>query len=293
MFVNKGFTNAGAPPKLKGALIGEPIPLDDDFEHTMAALSWQVELGATEAIGDVPLNRYEAAKPTLPPINGPGPTSVPPSVSAPSQTPVNPVSQAVTLAREMAALAGDLAALKASMGAFDQCDLKKGARNLVFADGNPAARVMVIGEAPGRDEDIAGAPFVGRAGHLLDKMLAAIGMSRTSEQPSSAVYIANVLPWRPPQNREPTSDEIAMMLPFLKRHIDLVAPEIIVPMGNSACLALLGKKGITRLRGNWTNIEGRPALPMCHPAYLLRTPIAKRGAWADLQALKKRLDQTE
>jgi uracil-DNA glycosylase len=167
--------------------------------------------------------------------------------------------------------------------------MKKGARNFVFADGNPAARVMVIGEAPGRDEDLEGKPFVGRAGQLLDRMLSAIGLARTAHHRDEAVYITNVLPWRPPSNRDPEPGEIAMMLPFLRRHVELAAPDLLVLMGNISCAAVLGTRGILRLRGNWTTGFGLPALPMTHPAYLLRNPAAKREAWADLLSLKARL----
>ena len=175
--------------------------------------------------------------------------------------------------------------MQAAMGLYDHCDLKRGARNLVFCDGVAGARVMVIGEAPGRDEDLAGKPFVGRAGQLLDRMLAAIGLSRRE-----SVYITNVLPWRPPQNRDPLPAEIAMMLPFLERHVALAAPEVLVLMGNIACQAVLGRKGITRLHGQWAEAWGKPVLPMFHPAYLLRQPGEKKKAWADLLALKARLE---
>jgi DNA polymerase len=143
---------------------------------------------------------------------------------------------------------------------------------------------MFVGEAPGRDEDQQGKPFVGRAGQLLDRMLEPVGLRR-----SENVYITNVLPWRPPQNRDPKPDEIAMLRPFLKRHIALAKPDVLVIVGNISCQALLGKRGITRLRGQWTEAEGRPALPMFHPAYLLRNPPAKREAWSDMLELKARL----
>ena len=170
------------------------------------------------------------------------------------------------------------------MEAFSHCDLKLGASQLVFADGRPGARVMIVGEAPGRDEDRAGRPFVGRAGQLLDRMLAAIGLGR-----DASVYITNVMPWRPPQNRDPRPEEIAMMKPFLARHVALAAPDLLVLVGNISCQAVLGKRGITRLRGTWQEALGRPALPMLHPAYLLRQPLAKRETWADLLALQARL----
>ncbi len=252
---------------------------ESGFEQALAALEWQVELGATEAVGDHPINRYEVEVAAVKPR--PVVAKAMPSPAAP-KGPELAIAEAVSVAGQ----SSDLQALRAGIDAFDHCALKKGARNLVFADGDPVARLMIVGEAPGRDEDIEGLPFVGRAGHLLDKMLAAIGMSRKSEQAETAVYITNVLPWRPPQNRDPEADEIAMLLPFVKRHIELVQPDVLVPMGNTACHALLGKKGITRLRGNWGQAFGKPVLPMFHPAYLLRNPAAKREAWADLLALR-------
>ena len=247
-----------------------------EFHTAKALLEWQVELGATEAVGDVPVDRYEVpdvvAKPIEPAI--PSPTAA---------MAVDPVSEA----ENAAASAGSLETLRAAMDAFEHCELKRGARNLVFADGDPAARLMIVGEAPGRDEDREGRPFVGRAGQLLDRMLAAIDMSRDATL--APVYITNVLPWRPPQNRDPKPEEIAMLRPFLARHIALAAPDFLVLMGNISCQAVLGKRGITRLRGHWVEAFGKPALPMFHPAYLLRNPAAKREAWADLLSLKARL----
>ena len=189
----------------------------------------------------------------------------------------------------MAGTCTDLTALRAAMAAFEHCELKKGARNLVFGDGNPAARLMIIGEAPSRDEDIEGRPFVGRSGQLLDRMLAAIGLSRDAIAAPDAAYITNVMPWRPPGNHDPDEDAIAMMRPFLMRHIAIVKPAVIIAAGNTACAALLGKRGILRLRGTWAEIEGVPVMPMIHPADLLRTPAARRDAWADLLAVKAKL----
>ncbi|NOX72608.1 MAG: uracil-DNA glycosylase [Alphaproteobacteria bacterium] len=244
-------------------------------------LGWQVDLGVSDAIGEVPVNRYEVV------VEAKKPKPKAPPPVAPPEPQGN--GAAIAAARQMAAAAPDLIALKSAMAAYDHCELKKGARNLVFADGNPTARLMVIGEAPGRDEDRLGFPFVGKAGQLLDNMLAAIDLSRKAEDAENAVYITNVLPWRPPQNRDPSPDEIAMMLPFLARHIELVQPDFLVLMGNITCQALLGKRGITRLRGNWETVQGIPAMPMTHPAYLLRTPEAKREAWLDLQDIRARL----
>jgi len=256
-----------------------------DASAALAALEWQFEMGVDEAISETPINRYDQPK-SLPKM---GASSNIKPVEMPKPLPV--ADSAADVARLMAARCDDLAALRNAIGVFDHCALKKGARNLVFADGNPVARVMVIGEAPGRDEDMQGKPFVGRAGQLLDKMFAAIGLSRTGETPEDALYITNVMPWRPPQNREPTHDEIAMMMPFLERHIALVNPDILVLMGNTACSAILGKKGITRLRGKWTEAFGKPVLPMFHPAALLRDGMKKRDAWADLLALKAKLEE--
>jgi len=255
---------------------------DMDFHQLRALLEWQVELGATEAIGEHPVNRYDAL-------------DVAPTVVAkvraaqPEGTPMAKALDPIDIARAVAGAAENLEGLRAALANYDHCDLKRGARNLVFSDGNPEARVMIIGEAPGRDEDLQGKPFVGRAGQLLDRMLAAIDMGRDEPDPGKSVYITNILPWRPPQNRDPEPGEIAMMLPFVARHVELVDPDVLVLMGNVSCLALLGRKGITRLRGTWTEALGRPALPMLHPAYLLRSPHAKREAWHDLLMLQARL----
>ncbi|TCM83488.1 uracil-DNA glycosylase [Rhodovulum steppense] len=254
--------------------------------HTaLALLEWQIELGATEAIGETPVNRYEAA-----PV---APLAVAPQPSRPAM-PLAPAPEAdpVLVARAAAAGAADRDGLRAALAAYEHCELKKGAKSLVFSDGNPAARVMVIGEAPGRDEDIQGKPFVGRAGQLLDRMFASIGLDRAAPDPARALYITNVLPWRPPQNRDPEPQEVAMMLPFLERHVALIDPQVLVLMGNHSCGALLGRKGITRLRGHWAQALGRPVLPMFHPAFLLRNPIAKREAWHDLLMLQARLRET-
>ena len=243
-----------------------------------AALEWQVALGADEAILDAPVDR----------------TVVPDTPSEPTrqaQADAAPGVDAVAVARGLAEAAQTLDDLKAAMQGYDHCELKLGAKQLVFADGQPSARVMIVGEAPGRDEDLQGKPFVGRAGQLLDLMFSHIGLSRDAPGGAAALYITNVLPWRPPQNRDPKPDEMAMMMPFLERHVALIDPDFIVAMGNHACQALLGKRGITRLRGNWGEAMGKPVLPMFHPAYLLRTPEAKREAWADLLALKKKLGE--
>ena len=259
----------------------------------MAALAWQVELGADEAICDAPVNRYREETPP-PPVEAPAPAPAPAQTPAPASVHAAPASapseaDPVAEARARAAGAATLGALAAAMADYDGCELKQGARSFVFADGNPQARVMVVGEAPGRDEDLQGRPFVGRAGQLLDRMFAAIGLSRTSADPAQALYITNLLPWRPPQNRDPSPQELAMMTPFVTRHIELADPAIVVTMGRFSLQALTGLSGITRVRGRWTQAAGRPCLPMLHPAYLLRNPASKREAWADLLELKARL----
>jgi uracil-DNA glycosylase family 4 len=259
--------------------MGIATDIAGDWHAALAALEWQVDCGVDEAIGDAPVNRYDLAAEAPRPV--------------PVRTEAAPVATAggdpAAVAKAQAGLAGTLADLHAALAGFDLCDLKKGARNTVFADGNPAARVLVLGEAPGAEEDREGRPFVGRAGQLLDKMFAAIGLSRTSPDPAAALYITNVMPWRPPGNRDPEPAEIAMMLPFVERHIALMDPEVIVVMGNTPLFALTGSKGILRVRGTWGQALGKPLLPMTHPAYLLRNPAAKREAWADLLSLQARL----
>ena len=259
------------------------------YHDALAMLDWQIELGADEAILDAPVDRFaleDQPKPASPPGPGMAPASTPAGQPA---APRPAAVDATEVARAAAAAATDLPALKAAMEAFPHCPLRETAKQLVFADGNPAARVMIVGEAPGREEDQQGKPFVGRAGQLLDRMLAAIGMDRRAEDPAHAVYITNMLPWRPPQNRDPTPEELAMLGPFIRRHIELADPDILVLMGNWACQGLLGRKGITRMRGQWAEVMDRPAIPMFHPAYLLRKPHDKAKAWEDLLSHQARL----
>ena len=182
------------------------------------------------------------------------------------------------------------------MQEFEGCSLKHTAMNLVFGDGNPEASIMFIGEAPGADEDRQGRPFVGVSGQLLDKMIAAVGLDRTS------VYITNILPWRPPGNRKPTTNEVTICLPFIRRHIELVAPRVLVLVGGTAASALLGRtEGITKLRGKWLNYRPEeeddareiPCMPLYHPAYLLRQPALKREAWRDILAIQERLNSLD
>jgi DNA polymerase len=277
--------------------IADEIMAPDGWHAALAALAWQYDLGAVEAIGESGVDAFalpaEAPRPARaqPPASGPAAAAAaaatgPASAGADRAAPVD----AVAAARGAAAAAATLPELRAALAAYPHCELRQGARNLVFADGLPGARVLVLGEAPGRDEDLEGRPFVGRAGQLLDRMFAAIGLARSAPDRERALYITNVMPWRPPQNRDPSPEEIAMMQPFVARHIALADPELVVVMGNVPLQALLGLKGITRARGQWAEALGRPVLPMFHPAFLLRQPLMKREAWADLLALRARLE---
>lgn len=249
----------------------------DTYWSDRASLEWQVEMGATEAMLDAPLNRYEVpdkiAKPEPVDVKG-GPPPVPVAVEV----------DTAAEAKIAASGAADLDGLRAALMAFPHCDLKRGARNLVFAEGDPAARVMIIGEVPSRDEDRAGKPLVGDARALLDTMFGAIGLEVASQ-----VYMTAAFPW-PAGLEMPAAKDIAMIKPFLERHITLANPDVVVLMGNTACQMLLGQGGLTRLRGTWAEVLGRPAMPMSHPAQLLRNASLKRDAWADLLALKAKLE---
>lgn len=257
-----------------------------DAATALALLDWQREMGADEPILDAPVDRYAEMTPVPAPAS---PQAAAPGMPAPPAMAPAPEIDLPAQATAMAARAGSLSELAEIMQGFDGLDIRRGARNFVFADGNPGARVMILGEAPGEEEDRQGRPFVGRAGQLLDQMFAAIGLSRQAVDAERALYITNVLPWRPPGNRRPEQAEIDAMLPFVARHVELAAPDVLVLMGNTPCQAVLGRQGILRLRGQWTQGFGRPVLPMTHPAYVLRNPIAKRDSWADLLSLQARL----
>jgi len=254
----------------------------------LALLRLQIEWGADEALGEAPVDRL-APRATPPPMR---PSVAPIAPVAPPAVPaLAPAPPAVARAQQLAAAAATREELRAALEAFDDCPLKATATNLVFADGNPEAGLMLIGEGPGAEEDRAGLPFVGPSGKFLDRMLASIGLDR------GKFLITNVIPWRPPGNRNPTDNEVLVCLPFLLRHIALVRPRRLVLLGAMAARAVTGgSAGIRRLRGRWVeaSIPGLerpiPALPMLHPAYLLRTPGAKRDAWADLLLLRRSLD---
>lgn len=248
-------------------------------------LAWYEAMGVDEAVGHEPVDAFAAfaRPPTAPILERKSALPPRPPVSSRAPDAASPVRQA------MVDGAANLAELRIMVEQFDGCTLKRTAKNLCFARGNDEAPLMLIGEAPGRDEDIAGKPFVGRAGQLLDRMLASIGLNE------SQVYISNVVYWRPPGNRTPTPEEVEACAPFLARQIELVAPKVLVLLGGAAAKSMLGtSEGIMRLRGKWLNYGGRggtiSTLATLHPAYLLRNPSAKRLAWRDLLMIKAALD---
>src|SRR5581483_3614206 len=265
------------------ALTPEPAPTLQQL------LAFYVEAGVDCALGEEPVNRLADPDTAPPPrvlAQAPRPAPAAPVLAGLAEPPAP--DAALASAREAARTAPTLEALRALLDKFDGCALRSTATQLVFADGNPKARVMFVGEAPGRDEDIEGLPFVGRSGKLLDRMIAAIGLDR------SKAYIANVIPWRPPGNRTPTPQETQICLPFIQRQIELVNPDILVTLGNPSTQTLLGtREGIMRTRGNWVDYDTGTrvirALPTFHPAYLLRSPSYKRMSWQDLRAIAKAL----
>jgi DNA polymerase len=274
-------------------------------DRTKAArelLAFYLEAGADALLGEEPVDRFGSEQAAAPPATAPVEPPAPrpaiaprsrvsperPAAAPPQAAPASP-DVAIMDARAQARAATSLDELRRILDGFEGCELKRHAKQLVFADGNPQARVMLVGEAPGRDEDQEGLPFVGKSGKLLDLMLKAIGLDRTT------VYIANVIPWRPPGNRTPTPQETQICLPFIQRQIELVDPEVLVCLGNPSSQAVLGlTDGIMRSRGRWmTYNTGRRevrAIATLHPAYLLRQPLQKRLVWRDFLAIKKALN---
>lgn len=261
-------------------------PLND--AEFLSALEWYRAAGVDFAVGEEPVDRFAASRPapraqTLERAEAPAGDQQQPGMAAPAGM----IADAGE-ARALAAGARTLAELEAVMGAWDGCGLKLRATQMAFADGNPAADIMLVGEAPGAEEDKQGKPFVGKAGQLLDRMLAAIGLDRTR------VYICNTVPWRPPGNRNPSPQEMAACQPFLERQIELVAPKIVLTLGAVSSQALFDTTtGIMRLRGQWRGLTigsiETQALATLHPAYLLRTPSAKAHVWKDLLSLKAKM----
>jgi DNA polymerase len=255
-------------------------------------LAFYKDAGVDALVQETPVDRFAGDEPArAAPARAatPRPAASPAPIPAAAQAPAVPEEAALS-ARELARSAKTLDELKELLRGFDGCALKQTATQLVFADGTPGARVMFVGEAPGRDEDIEGLPFVGRSGKLLDRMLAAIGLDRGS------VYIANIIPWRPPGNRTPTPQESAICLPFIQRQIELANPDVVVCLGGPSSQTLLGiKEGITKSRGRWyaygTGQREIRAMATFHPAFLLRSPLQKRLAWRDFLAVRKALDE--
>lgn len=287
--------------------------LPDDRPGLRELLSFYADAGVDEALNEEPVNRFDESatkkpkppRPEAPTARGssgddearqyPGSgvvqhdTARTPPAPSPAMPAAVPDEAQAGFARQLAASAETLDQLREAVASFDGCNLKFTAKNTVFSDGNPQAKLMLVGEAPGRDEDIEGRPFVGRSGQLLDRMLAAIGLDRSS------VYIANVIPWRPPGNRTPTPHETQICRPFIERQIELVNPAVLVHLGGASAKTLLNtSEGILRLRGNWKGYATAsgaviPAMPTLHPAYLLRTPAHKKLAWRDFLEVKMRL----
>ncbi len=266
-----------------------------------ALLAFYAESGVDEALVDEPADRFQATELRAgsrriqqAPASSPGQPAAELTAAPASAIPRTPIAvpdeAQIALARQQAASAATLDELRALMASFDGCNLKFTAKNLVFADGNPAAEIMLVGEAPGRDEDLEGLPFVGRSGQFLDRMLAAIGLDRQS------VYIANVIPWRPPGNRAPTPQETEICRPIIERQIALANPKVLVTLGGPSAKTLLNvTEGIMKLRGGWkTHVTASglaiPTMPTLHPAYLLRNPAHKKFAWRDFLEIKAQLN---
>ncbi len=268
-------------------------------DNASILLEWYTAMGVDETIAETPQDWFaEAPHRDLSPVPISG-MPAPEVKRKPLERAKAPIPQItpqtalgtsadVMAARELARSAASLQELRSLLEGFDGCGLKKTASRLCLSRGSPEARLMLIGEAPGKDEDIQGAPFVGRAGQLLDRMLAAISLTEAD------VYITNLVFWRPPGNRTPSPEEVQVCQPFVERQIELLAPDILVFLGNAAAKQLTGAtEGIMKLRGKWLTYAGIRAMATLHPAYLLRTPIAKRLAWRDLLAIREALDATE
>lgn len=266
----------------------------------LSALEWHIESGVDEALAEEPVNRCALQKepPKTQMIAQTAPAAT--AMSAPNPQPLLGASEAYQAALALAQQADNLDVLKKAIAEFDGLALKQTATNMVFCDGNPAAPVMLVGEAPGADEDRLGRPFVGVSGQLLDVILAAIDRDRKAAEPDKALYISNILNWRPPGNRTPAPGEIEVSLPFIEKHIALVKPKLLILCGGVSAKALLGTTdGISRLRGRWHDYKPQspgigeglsiPAIATYHPAYLLRTPAQKRAVWQDMLCVQQKL----
>ena len=251
-------------------------------QEIQALLEWQFVMGVDEIIGEEPVNRLAPPKPVIAAQTPPATASKKAAAPAPSAS----LAEAVASAQQAAQNARTLEELRHAVEAFDGCPLKKTARNTVFADGATGSDIMLLGEAPGADEDRQGIPFCGASGQLLDKMLASIGLNRAEN-----CYITNMLFWRPPGNRTPTPEELDICRPLVERHIELFAPKLIILVGGTAAKALLKEtRGVMKLRGQQLTYGDTPARVMFHPSYLLRQPLQKKLAWQDLLAIQALLN---
>ncbi len=280
----------------------------------LAALEWHLSIGADEALADYPVDRTVSAAVVMksltangaaPPVSSVSVRSLPvlPPSGVESGADLLGTAQARVEAAKLAASCQNLEELRAAIAGFEGLAIRKTATNMVFADGNPKAKVMLVGEAPGADEDKQGKPFVGVSGQLLDKILHCVGLARTGDTPENSIYISNILNWRPPGNRTPSPAEIDISLPFIERHIALVKPDVLILCGGVSAKGLLGSgDSISKLRGKFhdyrpvtggvsDNTSSIPAIATYHPAYLLRTPSQKAMVWSDMLMLRRRLEQ--
>jgi len=287
---------------------------NDESNRELQLLEWQIAMGADEAVGDESTDWFERSiapqtgkvdqvgknepiMQTAPRVQQPSLSRTVHKIPSPAE-PVTASQDTAGDARKLAAQCNSIDDLTNALKRFDACPLSRTASNLCFIDGNEKAKILMIGEAPGRDEDLQGKPFVGKSGQLLDKMISHIGLSRDNTSPWDSVLISNTVFWRPPGNRKPTESETLMCLPFVNKLIELVAPEIIVCLGATPTQRLTGQTtGITRLRGRWFSYAGTasemPVLATLHPSYLLRQPVQKKLAWQDFLALRQRISDVK
>lgn len=274
------------------------MPISSHIDPVVARglLEFCIETGAAEPIGETTVDRFRLhmeqsasastnsdARPAAESLLQSGQGQV-------GRADHSTESDPVQYAEQAAASSQNLDELHEAIAGYPFCGLREYARNLVFSDGQRGSQVMIVGEAPGGDEDKQGKPFVGASGRLLDRMFLAIDLKRDSEDLAHSLYITNVIPWRPPGNRNPTTQEVRMMTPFAMRHVELARPKLLVAIGNFSCMVFLGQTGVTRLRGKWLEWRGIPVMPTFHPAYLLRSPTKKSDSWKDMIMIRRRLN---
>lgn len=264
-----------------------------------ATLQWYLDNGVDEILGDEPIDHTQM--PVIEPVltsqqqqSAVKPSLTPPPMSQQSPADLMGAAEAMKKAQELAQGCSSTEELKAAIADFDGLSIKKTAMNMVFCDGNPKAPIMLVGESPGGDEDRKGKPFVGVSGQLLDRILASIGLNRQEEDPLKSAYISNILNWRPPGNRTPSQSEIDISLPFIKRHIELIEPKILILLGGVAGKAILDRsESISRLRGSFHDLNGVQTIATYHPEYLLRTPAQKRAVWQDVLMINAKREEID